>query len=156
MVGKTEPSTFAILCTALLNGTPQCRVWGSARARFGLHWMGANFKQPPVHRIFFDAYGKAWQRRSGGRKTSTSRLEAAEFTPERVELLIGIVQDRHVCIVSQLTNPDIGLLFLHRSPSPFFLLSKLQNVVLYSMSRSTHCHSGPLAFLCMLLAKMQM
>ncbi len=69
MVGKTEPSTFAILCTALLNGTPQCRVWGSARARFGLHWMGANFKQPPVHRIFFDAYGKAWQRRSGGRKT---------------------------------------------------------------------------------------
>ncbi len=37
VVGKTQPSTFAILCTALLNGTPHCRVWGSARARFGIH-----------------------------------------------------------------------------------------------------------------------
>ena len=32
-------------------------------------WAQNDFKQPPVHRIFFDAYGKAWQRRSGGRRT---------------------------------------------------------------------------------------
>ncbi len=44
--------------------------------------MRATFKQPPVHRKSFDAYGKARQRRSGWRKTRTLqsvRVRSVQF-----------------------------------------------------------------------------
>jgi hypothetical protein len=78
--------------------------------------MGATFKQPPVHRKSFDAYGKAWQRRSGRRKTralQSVRVQSVQY--------LEVLNDNHFHLLdasAAARSSQQELCYVYATPKP--------------------------------------